>query len=77
LYFFLKIAGIYFWIVGVVYAVDMWLIFIAVVGTVILKGLLLGIVTEGSATRIMKQGGSCYRNIHRLDIFVFGLKQNS
>ncbi len=42
MYFFLDIAGIYFWIVGVVCDVDMWLIFRAVVGTVILKRLLLG-----------------------------------
>ncbi len=45
MYFFLEIAGIYYWIVGVMYDVDMWLIFRAVVGTVILKGLLL-VITE-------------------------------
>jgi hypothetical protein len=59
------------------YDVDMWLIFRAVVGAVVLKGLWLRIVMERSALRIMKYGGSCYGNIHRLDIFVFGLKQNS
>ncbi len=59
MYFFLDIAGIYYWIVAVVYDVDMWLIFRAVAGTVILKGLLLGIVKEGSAAGIIKKGGCC------------------
>jgi hypothetical protein len=45
-FFAIEIAVIYYWIVAVMYDADMWLIFRAVVGTVILKGLLLGIVME-------------------------------